>query len=149
MTIRKADFEDLSSILTLVHELAKYEKAPQEVWATIQDYEKAFKEGVFEAFVAEEAGHIVGTTVYYMSWSTWKGKMLFLEDFVVMEAHRQGGIGQQLFDATLSRAVELDCTLMKWQVLDWNEPALKFYQKNNAVIEKGWWNGKILLKKAP
>ncbi len=139
MKIRKADFEDLDSILALVHELADYEKAPQEVWANLEDYQGAWKEGVFEAIVAEESGKIVGTSVYYMTWSTWKGKMLFLEDFVVLEAYRQGGIGQMLFNATIARAVEWDCTLMKWQVLDWNEPALGFYRKNNAIIEKGWW----------
>lgn len=149
MEIRKATFEDLDSILTLVHELAEYEKAPKEVWATLPDYQDAWKEGVFEAIVAEDDGKILGTSVYYMTWSTWKGKMLYLEDFVVSKSHRQGGIGQQLFDATVERAVEWDCTLIKWQVLDWNEPALKFYQKNDAIIEKEWWNGKIILKEEP
>ena len=70
--------------------------------------------------------------------------MMYLEDFVVSEQHRQKGIGQLLFDAFLNASKEQGCKLAKWQVLDWNQPAVNFYLKNGAVIEKEWWNGKIL-----
>ena len=80
-----------------------------------------------------------------MTYSTWKGRMFYLEDFVVLEAYRRLGLGQMLFDAFLQEAKDQQCRLVKWQVLDWNEPALRFYRKNNAVIEKEWWNGKIFL----
>jgi GNAT superfamily N-acetyltransferase len=72
--------------------------------------------------------------------------MLYLEDFVINQNFRRYGLGQKLFDAFIMRAKELNCTLVKWQVLDWNIPALKFYEKNHAVIEKEWWNGKLILK---
>ena len=137
----------MESILDLVKELADYEKAPEAVTATIQDYEKNFLEGVFDALVAEDQeGQIVGTTIYYISWSTWKGRMLYLEDFVVKSSERGKGIGKILFDALAQEAINLDCRLMKWQVLEWNEPAINFYKKYNAILEREWWNGKIILE---
>lgn len=145
MQIRNATSEDLSDILKLVHDLAVYEKAPEQVTATLDDYQQNFSKGVFDALVAANGeGDIVGTSIFYLTWSTWRGRMLYLEDFVVQEASRQSGIGQLLFDATIRRAKDLDCVMMKWQVLDWNLPAIKFYEKNNATLEKEWWNGKII-----
>ena len=112
--------------------------------ATVQDYEKNYLEGKFEALIAEDtSGRIVGTTIYYVGWSTWKGRMLYLEDFIVQESSRGQGTGKLLFDALIQEAIALNCNLMKWQVLDWNIPAINFYNKYNAVIEKQWWNGKI------
>ena len=142
--VRKANLNDMEHILHLVQELAAYEKAPEEVTATVQDYEKNYLEGKFEALIAEDtSGRIVGTTIYYVGWSTWKGRMLYLEDFIVQESSRGQGTGKLLFDALIQEAIALDCKLMKWQVLDWNIPAINFYNKYNAVIEKQWWNGKI------
>ena len=82
---------------------------------------------------------------YYLTYSTWKGRMLYLEDFVVLPDYRRFGIGQLLFDALLEVARNKRCKLVKWQVLDWNQPALNFYRKYDAIIEKEWWNGKIFL----
>lgn len=146
MIIRKATIDDLEAILALVYELARYENTPEEVWVDIQDYQQGFNENTFEAIVAESEQKVIGICIFYLAWSTWKGRMLYLEDFVVEESYRQHGIGQQLFDACIARARQLDCTLIKWQVLDWNVTALNFYIKNNAIIEKDWWNGKIILK---
>lgn len=145
--VRKATKSDLKGIYALVEELAIYEKEPQAVTATLEDYQNDFKEGVFEANVALMGDKIIGTTIFYMSYSTWKGKMLYLEDFVVKENYRQMGVGQLLFDAFLRTAKEKKAVLVKWQVLDWNEPALNFYKKNKAVIETNWWSGKIFLEK--
>lgn len=142
--VRKAALEDMSGILDLVQELAVYEQAPEAVITTVADYEKNFLEGIFDALVAEGPdGTVLGTTIYYVCWSTWKGRMLYLEDFVVKESARGTGIGKQLFDALAQEAISLDCSLMKWQVLDWNEPAINFYKKYNVEIEKGWWNVKL------
>jgi len=140
-TIRKATNNDLSGILNLVKELATYEKEPEAVTATLKDYEDNFK-NIFEAHVAELDGKIIGTTIYYMTWSTWKGRMLYLEDFVVTEKHRRHGVGQLLFDAFMEEAKNQNVRLVKWQVLDWNEPAVNFYEKNQTIIEKDWWNVK-------
>ncbi len=144
ISVRIAQQEDLNAIHELVGELAIYEKAENEFVATLEMYRKDFADGVFEAIVAETGGEIVGMALYYLSYSTWKGKMLFLEDFVVRQSYRRRGIGDLLFDEVVSIAKAKGCRLLKWQVLDWNKPALGFYAKKNATIEKNWWNGKII-----
>jgi GNAT superfamily N-acetyltransferase len=145
VTIRQATLADIPMIFSLVEELALYEKAPEAVITTVEIYERDFNAGIFEAVVAEKDDEIIGMALYYMAYSTWKGRMLYLEDFVVRESSRRFGAGQMLFDAYVAIAKEKGATIVKWQVLDWNEPAVKFYEKNNAIIEKEWWNGKIFL----
>lgn len=145
ITIRPAIFTDMPAIHSLVCELALFEKEPEAVITTVEEYEKDWEQGIFEAIVAEMNTEVVGMTLFYTGYSTWKGKILYLDDFVVRESHRRYGIGQRLFDATLLTAKEKGCKLLKWQVLDWNTSALDFYEKNKAIIEKNWWNGKILL----
>jgi GNAT superfamily N-acetyltransferase len=155
ITIRPATLADMPAIHRLVHELAVYENAPEQHTATIETYGRDFELGIFEAQIAEdtahrtpsseEGGRIVGMILYYMAYSTWRGRMLYLEDFVVTETYRQYGVGQMLFDRFIEVAKEKDCFLVKWQVLDWNTPAVNFYLKNQSIIEKEWWNGKIFL----
>ena len=144
--IRKARIEDLKAIHQLVYELALYEKAPEEMTATLLDYENDFKNGWFDVLIAENEGDIVGIALFYTTYSTWKGRMIYLEDFIVKEKLRKKGIGQSLFEALVAEAKILGAKLIKWQVLDWNQPAIKFYLKNKAIIEKEWWNGKIFLE---
>lgn len=146
ISIRKAASADIPAIHSLVRELAIYEKAEPEFVATLAEYERDFAAGVYDALVAEAEGKVVGMALYYLAYSTWKGRMLYLEDFVVFQAYRRYGIGQLLFDAFVETAKREGCRLVKWQVLDWNEPALHFYEKNKAIIEKEWWNGKIFLR---
>ncbi len=146
IAIRQARPEDLAPIHSLVHELAVYEKAPEEFVATLEDYQRDFAAGVFDALVADADGEVVAMALYYPAYSTWKGRMLFLEDFVVREPFRRLGIGQQLFEAFLQQARAQECRLVKWQVLDWNEPALAFYRRYGAAIESNWWNGKIFFE---
>ncbi len=143
--IRIAQKEDIPAIHQLVRELAIYEKEEAAFTATLEDYYQDFTDHVFEAQVAIADNQVVGMILYYMTYSTWKGKMLYLEDFVVQEAFRGKGIGQKLFDAYLDTARAKGCRLTKWQVLDWNQPAIDFYEKNKAIIEKEWWNAKIFL----
>jgi GNAT superfamily N-acetyltransferase len=145
--IRAAVAADLPTIHNLVRELAIYERAEEQFIASIEEYERDFADGIFKALVAELDGRVAGMALYYMAYSTWKGRMLFLEDFVVEPDSRRYGLGQLLFDAFLDEGRKAGCRLVKWQVLDWNEPALRFYEKNEAVIEKEWWNGKIFLEK--
>jgi len=146
MIIRKANEDDIPGIFALVKELAEYEKAPDAVITSEKVYLEDFRAGCFDAHVAEIHAEMVGVALYYPAYSTWKGKMLYLEDFVVKSEHRRDGIGQLLFEAFLVEARQRDCTLVKWQVLDWNEPAVRFYEKNEALIEREWWNGKLFLK---
>ena len=146
--IRKANKEDLSEVLNLVKELAIYENEPEAVTATLDEYSTLFDEGWYDCIIASYNDSIIGIAIYYKTFSTWKGRMLYLEDLVVNQPFRSKGVGQLLFDEVLSIAKKMGCALLKWQVLDWNTPALKFYEKNEAIIEKDWWNGKIILDKA-
>ncbi len=143
--IRPATEADIPAIHALVYELAVYEKEPEAVETTPAEYLADFRAGHFQSLVAELDGEVAGMVLYFMAYSTWRGKMLYLDDFVVAERFRRYGIGQQLFDAFLEEGRRSGCRLVKWQVLDWNQPALDFYAKNEAIIEKNWWNGKLFL----
>ncbi|WP_407667042.1 GNAT family N-acetyltransferase [Mucilaginibacter sabulilitoris] len=131
--------------MELVHELALYEKAPEEVTVTLQEFEDAGfgTKPVWKAFVAEANGIIVGFAVYYIRYSTWKGCRLYLEDLIVTEEYRGKGVGKLLFNILITEAKELGYSGMVWQVLDWNEPALNFYRKYEASIEAGWLNASL------
>lgn len=142
ISIRRGEPADLPAVYALIQELALYEKAPAEVTNTLPDlYEDGFgPEPVFEFYVAEAAGEIIGLCLYYVAYSTWKGKMLYLEDLVITQAYRRYGVGKQLFDAFVRRGVELRVKRLKWQVLEWNEPAIAFYRKLNANLDAEWIN---------
>jgi GNAT superfamily N-acetyltransferase len=143
--IRIAKKEDCPRLLELVNELALFERAPQEVTVTLQEFEDAgFGENpVWKAFVAEEDGIILGFALYYIRYSTWKGCRMYLEDLIVTEAARGKGIGKLLFDQLIVEAKELGFSGMVWQVLDWNEPAINFYKKYGAMVEAGWLNASL------
>lgn len=145
ITIRKAVKEDCPRILELVRELAEFEKAAAEVTVSLAEMEDAGfgSSPVWWAFVAECGGQIVGIALYYIRYSTWKGKMLYLEDIVVTEACRGRGIGKRLFEATAREANRLSVHGMIWQVLDWNRPALDFYRKYHARIDGSWLNATL------
>lgn len=143
--IRKVQRHELAQVLDLVKQLAVFEKAPHEVTVTLEEYERDFEDNVFDVFVAVENEKVIGIALFYIGYSTWKGKMLYLDDFFVLSEYRNQNTGKQLFEAVIQEAKEQQCNLIKWQVLDWNTDAQRFYEKYNAIIEKEWWNGKILL----
>ena len=143
--VRKATSADIEAIYELVVELAIYEKEPDAVTATLEDYYENFEKW-FECHVAEENGEVVGMILYYNSYSTWKGRMLYLEDFVVKGTHRRKGIGHLLFNELFKIAEAKEARLIKWQVLDWNTPAVEFYKQYQTIIEKDWWNCKIFME---
>ena len=114
--------------------------------ATLADYRRDLADGFYEALVAEHpTDGVIGMALYYFSYSTWKGRMLYLEDFVLTPAYRRRGIGRLLWDALKERGRERGCKLLKWQIIDTNTEALKFYAAQDAIIEDNWLNGKIAL----
>jgi len=139
--IRNARKEDCKAMMQLIHELAEYEKAPDEVTVTFDHFvESGFGEKpVWWAFVAEVDESVVGFALYYIRYSTWKGQRLYLEDILVNEPFRGKGIGKLLFDRLLEEVKEKKFSGMVWQVLDWNEPAINFYKKYAGVSFDNEW----------
>ncbi|MBS1557552.1 MAG: GNAT family N-acetyltransferase [Bacteroidetes bacterium] len=140
--IREGKKSDLPRALELIRELAEFEKAPHEVTNTVQQMEEdGFGASpIYGFFVAENEKEIVGLSLFYWRYSTWKGKRLYLEDIIVTEKERNQGIGKLLFDRTLLHALESNCTGMMWQVLEWNKPAINFYKKYQAKLDSEWVN---------
>lgn len=159
ITIRTGIKQDIPRVLELIKELALYERAPHEVTNTVEMMERdGFGPNpIYGFFVAANESTIVGISIYYWRYSTWKGKRLYLEDIVVTETERGHGIGKLLFDRTMQHALDENCAGMIWQVLDWNEPAINFYRKNyDPKFDSGWINTSLeatdikrLLGKAP
>jgi GNAT superfamily N-acetyltransferase len=143
--IRKGRRDDLPHVLALIHELAEFEKAPDAVTNTVEDMERdGFGEKpVFNFHVAIVEEKIVGIAVYFVKYSTWVGKGLYLDDLMVTEKMRGKGIGQKLFNAFIEEAKRINAQQAHWQVLDWNKPAIDFYKKMNASIEEQWWDCKM------
>ena len=143
--IRRAKKEDCPRLLELVKELALYEKAPDEVTVSLSHFEESGfgPQPVWWAFVAEENNTILGFALYYIRYSTWKGQRMYLEDIIVTEAARGQGIGKMLMDELIIEAREKKLNGIVWQVLEWNEPAIRFYKKYQASFDAEWVNCSI------
>jgi GNAT superfamily N-acetyltransferase len=140
--IREAVKEDCERLLELIRELAIYERAAEEVTVGLEEFQDSGfgVKPVWKAFVADVDGVIQGFGLYYIRYSTWKGRRLYLEDLLVTETMRGQGLGKLIFDKLIEEAIENGFNGMNWQVLDWNEPAINFYKKYNAVLDEGWLN---------
>jgi GNAT superfamily N-acetyltransferase len=143
--IRQGKPGDIPQVLDLIRELAEYEKGPQEVTVTEEELlEDGFgNRKLYDFIVAEADDEIVGMAFYYSRYSTWKGRTIHLEDFIVKSSHRRHGVGQLLWDELLRIAADFGARRLEWVVLNWNEPALAFYQKQNALIDDEWSIGQL------
>lgn len=141
ISIRRAEKKDCPGMLELVKELAAYERAPNEVTVSPEHFEESGfgAQPVWWALVAEVDGEIRGFALYYIRYSTWKGQQMYLEDIIVTEAFRGRGIGKLLFDRLLEECREKGWKQICWQVLDWNEPAIRFYNKYDKVSHTSEW----------
>ncbi len=142
MVIRRGQKKDLPEVLALIKELAAFERAADAVSVTVEDMERdGFGPNPLYGFFVAEENEIVGIALYYYRYSTWKGKRMYLEDIVVTDAYRGKGIGSQLFNEVIREGLKEECTGMMWQVLDWNESAIRFYkEKYEAELDGEWIN---------
>ena len=141
LTIRIAGHKDSGLILGFIKELARFEKAEHEVLAT----EETIGESIFgsdsttHALICEKDGNPIGFAVYFFNYSTWLGKNgLYLEDLYISQTERGGGAGKAMLKHLAKIAVERECGRFEWSVIDWNEPAIKFYESLGAKSQEEW-----------
>jgi GNAT superfamily N-acetyltransferase len=149
MNIRRGNPQDMQAVLGLIKELAEFEKEPNAVLVTVDDL---IRDGfgpvpLFHVFVAEieddsndndQSQQIVGIALYYYRYSTWKGKTIHLEDLVVKESMRGTGLGYDLYSEILKQGKKDQVRRVEWNVLDWNTPAIEFYEKSGAKVLRDW-----------
>ena len=141
MNIRRGNPEDMKAVLGLIKELAEFEKEPNAVLITVDDL---IRDGfgpvpLFHVFVAEVESEIVGIALYYYRYSTWKGKTIHLEDLVVKDKMRGTGLGYALYSEIIKQGKKDQVRRVEWNVLDWNTPAIEFYEKSGAKILRDWY----------
>jgi hypothetical protein len=139
--IRQAGPKDMSQVLELIKELAAFEKEPNAVIVTAEDL---VKDGfgtnpLFTCFVAEVNGVIQGMALVYYRYSTWKGRTVHLEDLVVRQEMRGTGLGSALYRKVIDYSREQGVKRTEWVVLDWNTPAIEFYERSGATVLKDWY----------
>ena len=144
-SVRPAIPSDAGSLLELIRGLALYERAADQV---VNTPEGLLRDGfgdhpVFFAWMAEVSGRPVGFALAYYRYSTWRGKVLYLEDLFVDPAHRGKGIGKALVAKLQEKVRAESLPGISFQVLDWNEPAIGFYRRLGAGFDASWWNGFI------
>jgi GNAT superfamily N-acetyltransferase len=141
MNIRKGQKEDMPAVLNLIKELAAFEKEPHAVVVTVDDLERdGFGENpLFQTFIAEVNGRITGMALYYYRYSTWKGKTIHLEDLIIKEKMRGTGLGFALYSEIIKQGKKDHVRRIEWNVLNWNTPAIDFYEKSGARVLKDWY----------
>ena len=145
-TIRPATRADVGTILNFIRALAVYERAPDAVVATEQDL---LRDGFgdqpyYSCLIAEQDGVPAGFAFYFFDYSTWLGRPgIYLEDIFVHPEFRDQGTGKALLQRVAAIAVEKGCGRLKWQVLDWNTPAIDFYRAMGAEFMDEWRNVRV------
>ncbi|NER18027.1 GNAT family N-acetyltransferase [Spongiivirga citrea] len=139
-SIRKATESDMPQVLALIQELANFEKESNAVEMTVEELVKQGfgAQPAFQCFVADSDSEILGMALVYPRFSTWVGTTIHLEDLIVTEKARGTGVGSALYKQVMSYAAELGVKRVEWAVLDWNEPAINFYEKSGAIVMRDW-----------
>ena len=141
ITIREALPQDCALILNFIKGLAEYEKALSEVKTSEEDLRAALFNNHPKAFalICSIDDSPVGFALYFFNYSTWTGKFgLFLEDLYIAPEHRGSGAGKALLKHLAQKALENDCGRFEWNVLDWNEPSINFYESFGAKPQSEW-----------
>lgn len=144
--IRSARKSDMAEVLSMIKELAEFEKAPEEVIVKVKNLKRdGFgKKPLFKVFIAELNKSVAGMALFYTGYSTWKGKLVYLDDLIVKNEHRNKGIGKLLLDKVIRYAENEKVGMLKWQVLRWNKDAIRFYNRfEKVVFDDEWVNCKI------
>jgi len=137
--IRKAIDKDFAEILSLIKELATFEKAPEKVTNSVEQMKN--EKEYFKCFVAENSQkEIIGIALYFFTYYTWVGKSLYLDDLYVKKSYRGNQIGTELLRKIFEVAKRENCKRVRWQVLNWNKPAIDMYKKSGAEIDNEWSN---------
>ena len=138
--IRDALQEDMTAVHGLITELAVFEKEPEAVEVSIEDLERdGFGEQpLFHCFVAEVDNQMAGIALVYPRYSTWRGPVVHLEDLIVTQSMRGKGVGTSLLERVMEYGLEQGVRRIGWEVLDWNTPAIRFYENCGATIRKDW-----------
>ncbi|MDA9284831.1 GNAT family N-acetyltransferase [Flavobacteriaceae bacterium] len=138
--IREAQKDDMSDVISLIKELAEFEKEPNEVDidSTVLVNDGFEENSYFKCFVAENKDSIIGTAIIYNRYSTWKGRTIHLEDLIVTEKMRANGVGTLLLNQVVNYAKKLNVKRVSWEVINWNKKAIKFYLKKGALIKQDW-----------
>jgi GNAT superfamily N-acetyltransferase len=140
-TIRRVEERDVDAVVALVHELAAYERAPQDCHLTSGQLRAALFGPAPALFghVAERDGAVVGCALWFLNFSTWRGVHgIYLEDLYVQPAHRGAGIGRALLATLAAACVDRGLGRLEWWVLDWNTPSIGFYRALGAVAMDEW-----------
>lgn len=139
-TIRNATEQDMSAVLDLIIELAVFEEEPDAVEVTADSLiaDGFGNQPAFKCFVAEVADNVVGAAIVYNRFSTWKGKILHLEDLIVNQSMRGHGIGSALLDEVVKHGHGLGVKRINWEVISWNEGAIKLYERKGARVLRDW-----------
>jgi len=150
-TIRDAKIQDMQEVHNLIKALAIFEKEPDAVEVTVEDLEQdGFgTQPAFHCFVAEVDSKIEGIALIYNRYSTWKGKIIHLEDLIVSQAMRGTGLGTALLDTVVKHGFDLGVKRINWEVIDWNENAIAFYEKKGAKVLRDWdvvWLDEMAIK---
>lgn len=145
LQIRNGQKPDCAAVLNLIRELAEFEKAAEEAELNLEQLEKdGFGENpAYQLLVAEQNNEIIGMALFYEKYSTWKGRSIYLEDLIVTKVHRRKGVGKLLFEAVMQECKKRKAGRMEWQVLNWNQAAVDFYQKYGAELDSDWINAKF------
>lgn len=145
-TLRFAKAEDMEAVHRLVRALALFERAPDEV---ITNAFTLMRDGFgdnacFQCIVAERpGGEIAGAAIFYMAHSTWKGRIMYLDDLIVDERYRGQGMGKALLNEVILQSCLQGANQLRWHVLDWNEPAIRLYQQYGADLDPEWITCKL------
>lgn len=149
LRIRPAVPQDAELIVQFIRELAEYEREPQAAIATVVDILRdGFGEDPkFRTLIAESDERPAGFALFFLNYSTWLGRPgLYLEDLFVRPEFRGNGIGKAVLQELARIALAEKCYGMKWQVLDWNTPAIDFYEALGAKVQKEWLSVRIMGK---